>query len=140
MADKAAWGSVRKWPSGRYEALYRVNGEMAAAPPTFRIRRDAEAYPVEAALRVIEQLLGVSNDVAWRLTESVRQALPEIQRNVKTTPKKTTAKKRGGPPPRRPPPRRHRPSGHGGGGFFFFFFFGGGGGGGGRREGHRERS
>jgi hypothetical protein len=48
---------------------------------------------VEAALKMIEQLLGVSNDVARRLTESVRQALPEIERNVKTTAKKATAKK-----------------------------------------------
>jgi hypothetical protein len=48
---------------------------------------------VEAALRMIEQLLGVSNDAARRLTESVRQALPEIERNVKTTAKKATAKK-----------------------------------------------
>jgi hypothetical protein len=48
---------------------------------------------VEAALKMIEQSLGVSNDVARRLTESVRQALPEIERNVKTTAKKATAKK-----------------------------------------------
>ena len=48
---------------------------------------------VEAALKMIEQLLGVSNDVARRLTESVRQALPEIERNVKTTAKKATTKK-----------------------------------------------
>jgi len=48
---------------------------------------------VEAALKMIEQLLGVSNDVARRLTESVRQALPEIERNAKTTAKKGTAKK-----------------------------------------------
>jgi DNA-binding protein HU-beta len=48
---------------------------------------------VEAALKMIEQLLGVSNDVARRLTESVRQALPEIERNIKTTAKKAAAKK-----------------------------------------------
>ena len=54
---------------------------------------------VEAALKMIEQLLGVSNDVARRLTESVRQALPEIERNAKTTAKKATAKKTSTPRP-----------------------------------------
>ena len=44
MAGKAAWGSVRKLPSGRYQARYRVDGKMAAAPTTFRTKRDAEAY------------------------------------------------------------------------------------------------
>ena len=48
---------------------------------------------VEAALKMIEQLLGVSNDVARRLTESVRQALPEIERNAKATAKKASAKR-----------------------------------------------
>ena len=41
---KASWGSVRKLPSGRYQARYRVDGRMAAAPTTFRTKRDAEAY------------------------------------------------------------------------------------------------
>lgn len=41
---KASWGSVRKLPSGRYQARYRVDGKMAAAPTTFRTKRDAEAY------------------------------------------------------------------------------------------------
>ncbi len=44
MAGKTAWGSVRKLPSGRYQARYRVDGKMAAAPTTFRTKRDAEAY------------------------------------------------------------------------------------------------
>lgn len=43
-AGKAAWGSVRKLPSGRYQARYRVDGKMLGAPATFRTKRDAEAY------------------------------------------------------------------------------------------------
>ncbi len=41
---KAAWGSVRKLPSGRYQARYRVEGRMVPAVTTFRTKRDAEAY------------------------------------------------------------------------------------------------
>ena len=41
---KASWGSVRKLPSGRYQARYRVDGKMVGAPTTFRTKRDAEAY------------------------------------------------------------------------------------------------
>lgn len=41
---KTSWGSVRKLPSGRYQARYRVDGKMASAPTTFRTKRDAEAY------------------------------------------------------------------------------------------------
>lgn len=43
-AAKASWGSVRKLPSGRYQARYRSDGKMAAAPTTFRTKRDADAY------------------------------------------------------------------------------------------------
>ena len=48
---KASWGSVRKLPSGRYQARYRVDGKMAAAPTTFGTKRDAEAYLVDGASR-----------------------------------------------------------------------------------------
>ncbi len=41
---KASWGSVRKLPSGRYQARYRLGGKMATAPVTFRTKREAEAY------------------------------------------------------------------------------------------------
>lgn len=44
MSSKASWGSVRKLPSGRYQARYRVDGQMLGAPTTFRTKRDAEAY------------------------------------------------------------------------------------------------
>ncbi|MCU1497831.1 MAG: putative prophage phiRv2 integrase [Acidimicrobiales bacterium] len=41
---KAAWGSVRKLPSGRYQARYRLDGKMVSAPTTFRTKRDAEGF------------------------------------------------------------------------------------------------
>ena len=44
MGTRASWGSVRKLPSGRYQARYRVDGKMVGAPTTFRTKRDAEAY------------------------------------------------------------------------------------------------
>lgn len=44
MSSKSSWGSVRKLPSGRYQARYRVGGQMLGAPTTFRTKRDAEAY------------------------------------------------------------------------------------------------
>jgi hypothetical protein len=43
-SGKAAWGSVRKLPSGRYQARYRVDRKVVGAPTTFRTKRDAEAY------------------------------------------------------------------------------------------------
>jgi len=43
-SGKAAWGSVRKLPSGRHQARYRVDGKLISAPTTFRTKRDAEAY------------------------------------------------------------------------------------------------
>ena len=49
---------------------------------------------VEAALKMIEQLLGVSNDAARRLTESLRQALPAFEPPAKkVAAKKAPAKK-----------------------------------------------
>jgi hypothetical protein len=49
---------------------------------------------VEAALKMIEQLLGVSNDAARRLTESLRQALPAFEPPAKkVAAKKAAAKK-----------------------------------------------
>jgi len=44
MSGKAAWGSVRKLPSGRYQARYRVDRRLIGAPTTFRTKRDAESY------------------------------------------------------------------------------------------------
>lgn len=44
MSSRASWGSVRKLPSGRYQARYRVEGLRIQAETTFRTKGDAEAY------------------------------------------------------------------------------------------------
>ncbi len=41
---RQSWGSVRRLPSGRWQARYRVEARMVAAATTFRTKRDAEAY------------------------------------------------------------------------------------------------
>lgn len=45
MGSRASWGSVRKLPSGRYQARYPIEAKLVSAPTTFRTKRDAEAYP-----------------------------------------------------------------------------------------------
>lgn len=81
--ERAALDAIRRFVASVDKAIPR--GDKKSGP-----RRQTEV--VEAALRMIEQLLGVSNDVARRLTDSVRQALPEIERNAKTVAKKAAAK------------------------------------------------
>lgn len=39
-----AWGGVRKLPSGRYQAHYRVNRVWYTAPTTYRTKRDADIF------------------------------------------------------------------------------------------------
>jgi hypothetical protein len=39
-----AWGGVRKLPSGRFQAHYRVDGTWFNAPDTFRTKRDAQDF------------------------------------------------------------------------------------------------
>lgn len=41
---RSRWGSVRKLPSGRYQARYRVDGAWRAAPTTFRTKGDADSF------------------------------------------------------------------------------------------------
>jgi hypothetical protein len=65
-SGKTAWGSVRKLPSGRYQARYRVDGKMATAPTTFRTKRDSEAY-LSGVRADIERAQSV-NPVAGRVT------------------------------------------------------------------------
>jgi hypothetical protein len=65
-SGKTAWGSVRKLPSGRYQARYRVDGKIAAAPTTFRTKRDSEAY-LSGVRADIERAQSV-NPVAGRVT------------------------------------------------------------------------
>jgi integrase len=45
---RQSWGSVRKLPSGRYQARYRVDGVLHSAPTTFATKRDADAFLAEA--------------------------------------------------------------------------------------------
>ncbi len=44
MTTRSSWGTVRKLPSGQYQARYRDEGVLTKAPTTFRTKRDAEAY------------------------------------------------------------------------------------------------
>lgn len=41
---RSRWGSVRKLPSGRYQARYAVGTTWHNAPNTFRTKREADAY------------------------------------------------------------------------------------------------
>jgi Phage integrase, N-terminal SAM-like domain len=41
---RSRWGSVRKLPSGKYQARYQVNGVWWAAPTTFRTKGLADSF------------------------------------------------------------------------------------------------
>ena len=82
--ERAAFDAIRSFVEEVDKAL---PGGGKQSTPSRRVEI------VEAGLEMIEQLLGVSNDVARRLTESVRQALPAIERNVSAAAKKSAAKK-----------------------------------------------
>jgi integrase len=41
---RSAWGSVRRLPSGRYQARYSRDGTWRAAPTTFTTKRGADAF------------------------------------------------------------------------------------------------
>jgi hypothetical protein len=57
---------------------------------------------VEAALKMIERLLDMSNDTARRITESVRTALPEIEQDAQELLGRATSKATKKAPARRP--------------------------------------
>ena len=85
--EKAAFDAIRRFVESVDSALPGGGKKNA---PSRRVRL------VEAALDMIEQLLGVSNDAATRLTNSVRQALPQFEaaaRAAEKTAKKAPAKK-----------------------------------------------
>jgi integrase len=42
--SRSSWGSVRKLPSGRRQARFRVDGAWRAPPTTYRTKRDAESF------------------------------------------------------------------------------------------------
>ncbi len=41
---RTSWGSVRRLPSGRYQARYRIDAVTHVAPSTFRTKRDADVF------------------------------------------------------------------------------------------------
>ena len=41
---RSSWGSVRKLPSGRFQARYCVDLVWHSAPTTFRTKREADAF------------------------------------------------------------------------------------------------
>ena len=43
-SSRRTWGAVRKLPSGRYQAKFRVHGVWKTAPTTYTTKRDADAY------------------------------------------------------------------------------------------------
>ena len=81
--EKAAFDAIRRFGESVDSAL-PGGGKKNAPSRSVRL--------VEAALDMIEQLLGVSNDAATRLTNSVRQALPQFEAAAHT-PEKAPAKK-----------------------------------------------
>ena len=42
--QRNVWGTVRKLPSGRFQARYKVDGEVHRAPTTFGTKREADAF------------------------------------------------------------------------------------------------
>jgi integrase len=48
MTRHSSWGSVRRMPSGRFQARYRVAGVVHLAPQTFRTKREANAFLAKA--------------------------------------------------------------------------------------------
>jgi len=81
--EKAAFDAIRRFVESVDSAL-PGGGKKNAPSRSVRL--------VEAALDMIEQLLGVSNDAATRLTNSVRQALPQFEAAAHTA-EKAPAKK-----------------------------------------------
>ena len=82
--EKAAFDAIRRFVESVDAAL---PGGGKKGTPSRRVKL------VEAAMDMIEQLLGVSNDAAQRLTKSVRKALPQFEAAARASAKKSSAKK-----------------------------------------------
>jgi hypothetical protein len=52
---RSTWGSVRRMPSGRFQARYRVAGVVHLAPPTFRTKREAQAFLAKARADTLQR-------------------------------------------------------------------------------------
>ena len=81
--ERAAFDALRRFVESVDAAL---PGGGTKGAPSRRVEL------VEAAMDMIEQLLGVSNDAARRLTDSVRKALPQFEAAARAA-KKAPAKK-----------------------------------------------
>jgi len=82
--EKAAFDAIRRFVESVDAAL---PGGGKKGTPSRRVKL------VEAAMDMLEQLLGVSNDAAQRLTKSVRKALPQFEAAARDAAKKAPAKK-----------------------------------------------
>jgi hypothetical protein len=83
--ERAALDAVRRFVESVDRA---IPGGGTKSSPSRRVEI------IDAALKMIEQLLGVSNDFAQRVTESVQGALPAKKAPAKKAPaKKAPAKK-----------------------------------------------
>ena len=91
--ERAALDAIRRFVAKVDQAIPR-SGKKSAP------RRQVEV--VEAALKMIEQLLGVSNDAAQRVVESVRVALPDLERNARAVAKKAAPKASAEGPAKKP--------------------------------------
>lgn len=83
---RSTWGSVRRMPSGRFQARYRVDGFEHVAPRTFRTRRDAHAFLANVRADV-ERGAWIDPDAAkiplaeyaWRWLDERPQLRPRTQ-------------------------------------------------------------
>lgn len=67
---RTSFGSIRRLPSGRYRATYRLDGAEHAAPTTFRTRTDAQVF-----------LTGVRTDInrgGWTDSRHGRRTVREL--------------------------------------------------------------
>lgn len=82
--EKAAFDAIRRFVESVDSSL---PGGGKKGAPSRRVKL------VEAALDMIEQLLGVSNDAAQRLTTSIRNAIPQFEAAARAAAEKAPAKK-----------------------------------------------
>jgi integrase len=82
---RQSWGSVRKLPSGRYQARYRVDGMLHSAPTTYGTKRDADAFLAEVRT-TLERGTWV-NPAAGKITlqeYSTRWLVERVQLRIRT--------------------------------------------------------
>lgn len=60
MATRNSWGSIRKLPSGRYQARYTHAGRSYKAPMTFVKKRVAQAWLAKEQARLNQEAAGIA--------------------------------------------------------------------------------